>query len=188
MVVDSPAQLAKMKTEWHAVFDGLPPEDGNVGALPEEQKLVWTELPKCQHRRREPSSSSARSVGGVSSALESPVVKPITGPGRTAADVQRELRAYQSRVRRDAADSDNPAVFQADYLFVQLPGRELELHRVVHGLLIEDATAPHLSFSTSQYTRFPQPGVPGFGGYFSLSPNPAYDEMDLQRRPMQIRH
>eukprot|EP00965_Chrysotila_dentata_P113545 3752366-Pleurochrysis_carterae.AAC.1 len=97
MVVDSPAQLAKIKTEWVAPFDGFPPEDGDVDALAEGKKLVWTELSKCQHRRREHFSSSARSVGGVSSALENSVVNAITGPGRTAADMQRELRAHQSR-------------------------------------------------------------------------------------------
>eukprot|EP00965_Chrysotila_dentata_P164672 5436739-Pleurochrysis_carterae.AAC.1 len=129
MVVSSPAELAKIKTEWEAVFDTLPPEDGDTNALPAGKKLVWSELPRVRCGRPASAFSSARSVGGVSSALENPVINPITGLGRSSADVQRELRAHQARVRRDAEDTPYPAVFQADYLFVQLPNRELELHR-----------------------------------------------------------
>eukprot|EP00965_Chrysotila_dentata_P001745 58345-Pleurochrysis_carterae.AAC.1 len=65
MVVSTPADLAKIKTEWEAVFGELPPEDGDVNLLPEEKKLVWVELPQCQQRRAPNSfaSSSASSAG-----------------------------------------------------------------------------------------------------------------------------
>eukprot|EP00965_Chrysotila_dentata_P054416 1805161-Pleurochrysis_carterae.AAC.1 len=174
MVLSSPAELAKIKTEWEAVFDTLPPEAGDTNALPAGKKLVWSKLPRVRYGRPASAFSSARSVGGVSSALENPVINPITGLGRASAD---------ARVRRDAENTPYPAVFQADYLFVQLTNGELELHRVAHGLIIENATAPCLSFSTSEYRHFPQPGVPGFWGNFSLAPNPAYDERDPRKGP-----
>eukprot|EP00965_Chrysotila_dentata_P152116 5026546-Pleurochrysis_carterae.AAC.1 len=153
-----------------------------------KKKLVWVELPQCQQRRATHASASyfasSAELIGISRALENLVVNPITGPGRSAADVQREKRAHQSHVREAAADTDYPAVFQADYLFVQIYGRELQLHRVAHGLVIEEAMAPNISFSTAEYTHTPQPGMNGFWGHFSQTPNPALTTRMIHARDL----
>eukprot|EP00965_Chrysotila_dentata_P078913 2601909-Pleurochrysis_carterae.AAC.1 len=67
-------------------------------------KPRWSALPAAwQHR---PSSQPASFAGfGVSASLENLALNPVTGPGRSAADVQRELNALQAGGRREAADS-----------------------------------------------------------------------------------
>ena len=91
--------------------------------------------------------------------MENPAVNPITGPGRTTADVARELRAYKHDVRANALN----AVFQADFLFVErLPGLTLALHRVVHNACIRDAAMADISFTTVEYEHHAQPGIPVF--------------------------
>eukprot|EP00965_Chrysotila_dentata_P075495 2493515-Pleurochrysis_carterae.AAC.1 len=61
MVVSSPAELAKIKTEGEAVFDTLPPEDGDTNAIPAGKKLVLSELPRARYGQPASASSSARS-------------------------------------------------------------------------------------------------------------------------------
>eukprot|EP00965_Chrysotila_dentata_P193030 6175500-Pleurochrysis_carterae.AAC.7 len=62
------------------------------------------------------------------------------------------LGVHQNRVRTSAAGSRYPAVFQTDYLILQRPSCGFELHRVANRLMVGDAVAPILSFSTNQYT------------------------------------
>eukprot|EP00965_Chrysotila_dentata_P157677 5208466-Pleurochrysis_carterae.AAC.1 len=156
MVVDTPAQLAKIKSSWQATFDTLPP-DGDTNLLPSGMKLQWQNLPRCNSVIHL-SGTAASSSDAIACSLENPPVNPVVGPGRPAAQVQHELRFHQCRVRDDAKNTNTPAVFQTDYLFLQLPGRSIELHRVVNALVIDDAIAPVLSFSTAEYVHIPQEG------------------------------
>ena len=165
----NPAELVRIRTEWESRFAALPP-NGDVEQLSPSQQLRWVELP----RRVEQRSSSRPSVSGASSALENPEINPVTGHGRTAADVKRELQAYKAAVRATAPN----AVFNADYLFVQRPNCSLSLQRVAHHACIEDATAPNISVTTVVYDHQPQPGHPGFWGHFTLKPNVQYNAAD----------
>ena len=54
-------------------------------------------------------SAGSRAAGNV---LENPMVNPVTGRGRTAADVAYEREIVKARLRC----LDTQAVFQADYL------------------------------------------------------------------------
>eukprot|EP00965_Chrysotila_dentata_P223843 6193823-Pleurochrysis_carterae.AAC.1 len=153
-------------------------------------QLQWQPLPCCLPMTQATSAAaeSAEWGDGIDPALENPPINPIVGPGRTAAQVQHEVRAYQARRRAAARGTNNPAIFQAEYLFVQLPGRSVELHRVANSMYIYNAEAEELSFSTSEYMHTPQEGVPGFWGYFELRPNPSFDEKDPRKGPRNIRH
>eukprot|EP00965_Chrysotila_dentata_P219560 6191214-Pleurochrysis_carterae.AAC.1 len=190
MVLDTPEELSKVKSEWAAVFNNLPP-DGDTAQLPDEKQLQWEELPKMSAAETlETESGGASGYGGdgVTAALENPAVNPVVGEGRTAADVQRELRAHQGFVRTSAQDTHYPAVFQADFLILQRPSCEMELHRVVNRMIIRDKLAPELSFSTTEYVHTPQPGYLGFWGTFSPKLNPGYTEHDPRNGPMHQRH
>tara|TARA_B110001452_G_scaffold119226_1_gene98931 strand:- start:231 stop:2348 length:2118 start_codon:yes stop_codon:yes gene_type:complete len=165
----SPPELERIRTEWESRFAALPP-NGDVEQLAPSQQLRWVELP----RRSEQRSSSRPGISGASSTLENPEVNPVTGYGRTAADVNKELQAYKAAVRATAPN----AVFNADYLFVQRPNCSLSLQRVVHNACIEDATAPNISVTTVVYDHHPQPGHPGFWGHFMLRPNAKYNAAD----------
>ena len=103
------AELTRVKGEWDERFQSLP-VDGDISTLPESMRLPWVELPKIAPNRAMPQ-------GGVvhehSTVLENPPVNPVTGPGRTAADVNYELRIYQAKVRA----LDSKAIFQADFIF-----------------------------------------------------------------------
>eukprot|EP00965_Chrysotila_dentata_P039433 1311030-Pleurochrysis_carterae.AAC.1 len=66
-------------------------------------------------------------------------------------------------------------IFQDDYLFLQAPGAELALHRLVLGIFLEDHESTSASFTTLEYAHTPQPGYTGFFGTFSPSENPQYD-------------
>ena len=117
-------QLEGIKNDWETRFNTLPPPCGDLSQLPPAMKLVWANLPQCSPQR-----GALTGGGNTSDAMENPPINPVTGAGRSAADVARELRAYKADVRKDASN----AVFQADYLFVErLPGLTLALHRVVH--------------------------------------------------------
>lgn len=156
--------LAKIRTEWEVRFDGLPP-NGDTSLLADEHKLQWRTLP-----RRAPVSMSSSFVGShrhaTSDALENPPVNPITGPGRSAADVAREVDSYRSFMRRNnGSEMNNYPIFQADFLLIR-HGSQLVLHRVTHGLMIEDAQSEKLSFTTTEYEHTPQQGVPGLFGTF----------------------
>eukprot|EP00965_Chrysotila_dentata_P141842 4688281-Pleurochrysis_carterae.AAC.1 len=89
---------------------------------------------------------------------------------------------------RAGESASTPAVFQADFLFLQRAGCDLELHRVAHGFIITDACAPEVKFSPVEYVHTPQEGVPGFRGTFSMKPNPSYKENDPRGGPMFVRH
>lgn len=129
---------------------------GDVDELPDGMKLKWVELPKTAvHRGQLPQSLRYQST------LENPDVNPMTGAGRSAADVQAELQRLKERTRalRDTA------IFQADFLFVQLQGESVQLHRVVHGLCLHDATSDDLSFTTLEYVHHPQESSTYCGQY-----------------------
>eukprot|EP00965_Chrysotila_dentata_P228384 6196566-Pleurochrysis_carterae.AAC.1 len=58
---------------------------------------------------------------------------------------------------------------------LQAPSGELSLHRVCHGIFLEDETSQNATFTTTEYTHTPQDGYDGFGGTFAPTPNPLYD-------------
>eukprot|EP00965_Chrysotila_dentata_P137130 4535682-Pleurochrysis_carterae.AAC.1 len=147
-------------------------------------KLRWEELPRCQSIRQQAYNNSSR---GVSSLLEYSPVNPVVGPGRTAADVQRELHAHQNTVRASQPEG-TPAVYQTDFLFVQLTRHDLQLHRVCNNSVHADALDPDIRFSTTEYVDTPQLGYPGFWGTFEMKLNPMYDSKDPHKGPMHIRH
>lgn len=117
-------------------------------------------------------------AAGVTSALENPPINPITGPGRTATEVQRETAGYRAYVRETHGDCANPPIFQGDYLFVQLPSKPIFLARVVNHCIIDDALASDISIAIGEYSHEPQSRVPGFFGTFSKKPNESYDPKD----------
>lgn len=188
MSTDSAAQAQSIRKEWEERFAGLP-AGGDTNLLPNARKLTWIDLPR--RAVAMPAGAGAGTSGdtnlGVTGMLENPPVNPITGPGRTTADVQQDTERYRNSVRADAP-AECPAVFQADYVFVQLSGRPLALHRVVHGLLIVDATDPNLTFTSAEYVHTPQAGVDGFWGTFEKKANPQYDAKDPRKGPMFVRH
>lgn len=172
----------KVRQEWEARFAALPP-DGDTEQLPPGQKLVWHQLPKFTPARGAPVLPNAF----VTDHMQNPPVNPVTGFGRTAADVQHELTAYRQRLR-STATADNPPVFQADFLFVQPPGGDVSLHRVVNGIWITDATDPNISFTTVEYLHHPQQDHPGFWGHFDVKENPHYDRRNKKAGALSMRH
>eukprot|EP00965_Chrysotila_dentata_P092005 3037276-Pleurochrysis_carterae.AAC.1 len=73
MVLESPAHLAKVKSEWETIFDQLPP-DGDTNQLPESMKLSWEELPRSYESQRPTSTTTGAGCFGlgVTSSLENP--------------------------------------------------------------------------------------------------------------------
>ena len=119
--------------------------------------------------------------------MENPGVNPTTGPGRSQQQVARELRNY--RLQNRDAEGALPAVFQADFLFVQLQGSSrVQLHRVVHGACIDEAHSPDIQFTTCEYEHLPQRGVSGFFGTFSPKENPHYDVHNKRLGGKFLRH
>lgn len=192
----SQGAAAKIQEEWEARFAALPP-DGNTQLLAENLRMRWKPPPV-----RAPGQTTAARAAAVlhladdyvSPGLENPIVNPITGHGRSAADVARELKSAQRMIRkRAAADMLQAAgqssgvqvpVFQGDFLLLKI-GLQVQLHRVTHGLMIEDATAMDLSFTTCEYAHSPQEGVRGLFGTFAPKVNePAHsrDELGLKIR------
>ena len=104
------SELVRIKQEWETCFANLPPPDGDTSFMPHGLQLEWVDLPE-----HEPSRCSNPVRPRITGTVENPPVNPVTGVGRTAADVQAELRAYQDSIR---AVSD-VSVFQADFLFVK---------------------------------------------------------------------
>ena len=111
-----PTQAAKIKSDWQARFDALP-TDGDVSELPASQKLVWMDLPQ-QAASRGARVDTEQLAIGHSKTTDNPPINPVTGMGRTSADVERELRFYKTKVRA----IDEAAIFQADFLFVKIEG------------------------------------------------------------------
>jgi hypothetical protein len=183
MTTDSEVHMAQIKAEWESRFNLLP-AGGNTDLLPAARRLIWTALPQRSFLPRRPADGTG---DGVTGALENPCVNPITGKGRSATDVQHDVHEHRCVVRSNAP-AESPALFQADYLFVQLPGVDLALHRVVHGLLIHDATEVDIQFTCGVYHHLPQPGVAGFWGTFETKSNPLYDPKNPKKGTKFIRH
>lgn len=175
----------RIRDDWQRRFDSLP-ANGKMGTLPEHEQLKWEDLP-----RRAPRQCQAELEEYVaSSTLENPPVNPVTGPGRPSHVVERELQSYQELLRARMRDSCGRApVFQADFLFVQLPNKRIQLHRVSHGLFIDDATATDLSFSTLEYSPTPETANMGMDGDLVPTPNPEFDLAKKKRgNTITVRH
>ena len=171
------AALVGIKQDWNQRFSDLPPADGDLSQLRADMKLAWADLPLCQPQRGGPAQELQ--FANTTDAMENPAVNPITGPGRTTADVARELRAYKQDVRANALN----ALFQADFLFVErLPDLPLALHRVVHNQCLRDAVLKDISFTTVEYEHHAQPDFSGFFGHFTIKANPDYDAAAQDRK------
>lgn len=112
-----PDELQRIKQEWGERFAHLPPPSGDLSGLDEKFQLKWMDLPTISARAHGVEGSHARSR--ISGTLENPPVNPVTGLGRTAADVTAELEAFKKAMRAISAD----AIFQADFLFLQGVGK-----------------------------------------------------------------
>ena len=185
------ADVKTVKEDWEARFAALP-ADNDASQIDPALRLQWRELPRsawsggggvrpenattAQHRDR---------FDPISDALENPPVNPLTGHGRTAADVRRELLAWQAHMRKEY-HNQHP-VFQADYVFVQLPCQSLKLHRIASGLFMEDALKPDLHFQTSEYFQVCSP-VGGFWGEFTVARNKNHDPANKKSGGKFVRH
>lgn len=186
MTVKDQHEAAEIRDEWARVFKSLPLND-DTDALDPHLKPKWGELPKCASRAAIINDDSI--LGGASSQLENPPINPVTGFGRTTEEVQRETEAYRVVTRVANRESEYPAVFQADYLFVQLPGKPLILARVVHGCSLEEATSPELTFSVGEYGHTPDSRHPSsMLGLFTKAENPSYNQHDKRTGRKFIRH
>ena len=115
--------------------------------------------------------------------MQNPEVNPVTGLGRTAADVQYEASKYKEKTRL----IESTAVFDGDFLFVQVDG-DIQLHRVANGVFMEDALTESILFTTLEYTHFPQAGYTGFCGHFRPKLNPNFDPKDRKSGDKFVRH
>ena len=165
MLVDQP-ELQSIKREWEDRFDKLP-IDVELTDIDPALRLKWEYLPVRTWQRRAAgrqcfaadARAAARGERGISDSLENPPINPITGHGRTAAEVAQDARSYQAYVR--AQPGGELAVFQADYLFVQPPGQSLQLHRICSELFMEDALDPKVrSLNTTLLHPHHQPSPP----------------------------
>ena len=186
MVVKDQEEASSIRRDWDETFGRLPDND-DPNLLPPELKPRWREL-HTQAARAPPPASDKSVLDGVSSMLENPPINPLTGADRTPAEREREKEAYKACVRRMTPRGRNFPIFQGDYLFVQLPSRPVFLARVVHDCCIDDAVAPELSFTISEYEHVPQDRVVGFCGTFSKKPNDAYDPHDKTLGGKFVRH
>lgn len=191
MAIES-RELKQVKDEWEARFAALP-SDTDVSQIDESLRLRWRALPKCSsliHGTRPENAAHARQRGGpldgVSPALENPPINPLTGPGRTAADVARDANAWRAHVRQQSHELK--PVFQGDYLFVLPPNQTLQLHRVASGAFIEDALSPDIHFQTSEYQQTPHTQLGGFWGEFSMKSNPDHNPANKKMGGMFVRH
>ena len=192
MVVEDAAQLQSIRSEWETRFTQLPDTDDPSNIDP-SLRLQWRDLKSHAWERGDSTFRRAAKAADanrqISPALENPPVNPITGLGRTAADVTRETLQYQAYVRGQLGG--DRAVFQADYLLVQLPGEALQLHRVASGLFIEDAMAENVAFQTLEYKQVPNKQKchrGGFWGEFTPMVNTSYDAMRKKTGTMFKRH
>eukprot|EP00965_Chrysotila_dentata_P177202 5852499-Pleurochrysis_carterae.AAC.2 len=174
------AERRAAEAEWQERLWNMP-IDMKVEDLPEAYKLLWPVLPRgcCQ--------APAEAAGSLfeSDTLENPEINPITGPGRSAATVNAELRAFQSAARAEddarATDGDETLVrrvFQGEYLLMRLAsgnGAAVTLHRVAHGIFHQEAADLDATFTKAEYTHAPMPGVAGLWGTFKPALNPDFD-------------
>ena len=176
----SPTDETKIRTEWEQRFENLPPE-GDTDQLALSFKPVWQDLP-----RFKPVRTGTISDSFVSDEMENPPVNPVTGPGRTAAEVAREVAEYRARIRDE--DSSHPPLFQADFVFAIPPGGSLGLHRVAHGACLYRSTAAEIAFTTVEYQHHSQEGFDGFWGTFTQQTNSRYDPKDRKTGGKFVRH
>lgn len=80
---------ARVREDWETRFECLPPQ-GDTSKLPPGLQLVWHDLPTFRPARGDAPGGDACAH---SDEMENPPVNPVTGPGRSAADVQRDLAA-----------------------------------------------------------------------------------------------
>ena len=117
-----PCALEAIRQEWENIFSSLPADPNTP--TPSAQ-MEWMDLPqRTWALPAAPGFDGPATAGvqpGVSPALENPPVNPLTGQGRTAADVARDSRAYRAYVRHHGA-SDTPPVFQSDYVLLTPTG------------------------------------------------------------------
>ena len=176
----SVADAALIRSDWDERFRTLPP-DGDVEQLSPDMKLKWLDLPRCTQLR---GGDGLGEVCGGAHDLENPEINPVTGLGRTAGDVQREVSAFREKERL----LSERAVFQADFLFVQLPNSSVQLHRVAHGLCLWDSTSDDIAFTSVEYKHLPQEGFTGFWGHFTPRPNERWKPGDSKSGGKFIRH
>ena len=171
-------ELARVKAEWQSRFDSLP-QDGDMSTLPEALRLAWVDLPRLASSR----APELEAVRQHSTVLENPAVNPVTGRGRTAADVAYELNFHRTQVRT----LDETAIFQADFIFTNFDG-SVQLCRVANGLCIADALEKDIKFTAVELQHHPQEGFPGFYGHFTLKENPHFDPKDKKMGLKYVRH
>ena len=179
--------LELVKAEWQRRFNELP-QGGDTTLLPDRLKLPWEPLPKRAPRQV---ADDLEEYGGLSSCLENPPLNPISGPGRKPADVIKELDAYKHHMREGQCvpEGSPPAVFQADYLFGQMPGRGIALFRVCNGATLANCVDVDISFTAVEYEHTPHPEVDaGFWGTFEPLPNARYNSEDSRSGTKFVRH
>ena len=174
MRISSMGEGEKITSEWRETFARLP-ANNDPNNLDPELKPKWAELPNCKET---PAARKTTILDGIGTALENPPINPVTGPGRTATEVNRETLAYRAYIRRTAGDDVPPPVFQSDYLFIQLKSKPMFLARVANNCVIDDALAEDIMFTIGEYTHEPQSGVVGFFGLFTKAPNYYHDPTD----------
>ena len=180
------AESVRVREEWEARFSCLPPM-GDTTKLPAAMQLTWKVLCKRTPEERREKDIVRQLRRAVSGALENPPVNPIAGNGRTEADVRRDLLQYQDHLRTEPLRL-HEALFQADYIFVRLPGKPLCLQRVCSGLFIEDAIDAEITFQTLQYALVPNADASlGLWGCFEPEDNTAYDPNDKRKGTMLVR-
>ena len=118
-------EMKEVKQDWEARFAALPAND-DASQIDPRLRLEWKALPVATilgggvRPENETIARGCERFGAVTDALENAPVNPLTGHGRTPAEVNKELRAWHAYMRAEY-QSKNP-IFQGDYLFVQLPG------------------------------------------------------------------
>lgn len=99
MVLDTQDEAKRVRDEWRQKFDEIP-VDGDINSLREDLKPQWKLLPTRSQQLDPRHALFAREFGG-SSAVENPIINPVTGCGRTSAEVQREVDAYRMYLRKN---------------------------------------------------------------------------------------
>eukprot|EP00965_Chrysotila_dentata_P059677 1979764-Pleurochrysis_carterae.AAC.1 len=127
-------------------------------------------------------AAASTNTANTSERLENPDVNPITGPGRPAALVRAELLAHQQSVRSTTGvDNTPPPIFQGDYLIMRSStAAPLTLHRVVHGIFMQNATGADVTFTTCEYEQALDPLLRGLWGSFVPLKNAMYDKNNVR--------
>eukprot|EP00965_Chrysotila_dentata_P131274 4339742-Pleurochrysis_carterae.AAC.1 len=142
--------------------------------------LNWQQLPHHAVLRGE--ANALAPATAASDPLKNPSVNTIIAHGRTSQDVQADLRAFREKARARQQEGDERPIFQNGYyLCVQLNGTtDVVLHRVVHGIFVDDTSKKDVNFTTLEYVHSPQPGCPGLLGTFHAKENPHFDPKDAK--------